>query len=397
MDKIFDKVENCCGCSACMNICTQNAITMEEDSYGFVYPQIDPKKCINCGLCKETCDFQKEKGIEKHNPIKAFAAIHNDKKELLKSASGGVFFSIARHVIQEGGYVFGCKYDNKLNPIHAIGKNYSDICSMQSSKYVQSCTGMVYREVLDVLKTGKQVLFSGTPCQVAGLLSFLGKRKHDNLITMDLVCHGIPNTKVWQQHLQYLSKKYGNEIKAVNFRSKKQGWGEMMLEIELANGEKKYQVAYEDCFYRNYLQGNMNRPSDYVCKYATPMRVSDITIGDFWGHQFSRFNFDFSEGLSICLANSQSGLELLKKGKLLMEEISVQNVIKGNEQLRRATDKGKDWKECMLLLKENKYDNIIKIHETRYRKIVLKARIKRMIPKSVMKVIRNIINKVKTL
>lgn len=396
MEKVFDRGDRCCGCSACMNVCAQNAITMVEDSYGFIYPNIDQDKCVDCGLCKTTCDFQKDNGVEMRNPIKAFAAVHKNNKELQKSASGGAFFSIANYVINEGGVVFGCKYDNNLNPVHAGGVNYADICEMQSSKYVQSSINLAYREVRETIKTGRLVLFSGTPCQVAGLLSFLGNQKHDNLITMDLICHGTPSARVWQEHLKYLGEKYGSELKKVNFRSKKQGWGEMMLEITLANGQKYYKVAFEDCYYRNFLKGNINRPSAYVCKYATEKRVSDITIGDFWGHQNSKYSLDFSNGMSVCLANTEKGLEILKKGTLQMEEIPVQHAVEGNEQLRKATEKGVDWNECMDLLKQGRYDIIIKIHEKRYKKIILKARIKRMIPKSLMRLLRKGINLVRT-
>lgn len=395
MEKVFDREENCCGCSACMNVCAQHAITMEENAYGFVYPRINTEKCVDCGLCKATCDFQKKDGVEMREPIKAFAAVHSNNKELVNSASGGAFFSIAQYVIREGGFVFGCKYDNDLNPVHACAVNDTEICEMQSSKYVQSRMGFVYREVKEKLKSGKLVLFSGTPCQVAGLLSFLGNRQYDNLITMDLVCHGTPSANVWQQHLKYIENKYGSKIKAVNFRSKKQGWGEMMLELTLADEKKKYQVAFEDCYYRNFLLGNINRPSAYVCKYATNKRVSDISIGDFWGHQNSKYSLDFSFGMSVCLANTEKGLDVLGKGKLQMEEIPVQHVVEGNEQLRKATDKGPDWEECMSLLKENKYDEIIRIHESRYKKVVLKARIKRMVPKGLMKIIRKNLNSIR--
>lgn len=395
MEKVFDKEENCCGCSACINICSQQAITMEEDACGFVYPHINQNKCVDCGLCKTICDFQKINGMVMREPIKAFAAVHNNKKELELSASGGAFYSVAQYIRSQDGFVFGCVYDNNLNPTHICGETDMDLHRMQSSKYVQSKTSYIYREVKEKLGTGKLVLFSGTPCQVAALLSFLGKRKYENLITMDLVCHGTPSATIWQQHLNYLEKRFGNRIVSVNFRSKKQGWGEMMLELGFLNGKKKYLVAFEDCYYRNFLQGNLNRPSAYTCKYATEKRVSDITIGDFWGHQKSEYHLDPSCGMSICLANTEKGLEFLGKSKLQIEEIPIRHAIDGNEQLRKAADKGKDWDECMDLLKQGKYDEIIAMHQSKYKTTIIKARIKRIVPRGLMRIIRTIINKIR--
>ena len=395
MDSVFVDKSTCCGCSACMNVCAQEAITMKEDTCGFIYPTIDINKCVDCGLCKAICDFQKGDGVEMRLPLKSFAAVHNNKRELELSASGGAFYSIAQYIRGEGGFIFGCVYDNNLNPVHICAENEMDLCRMQSSKYIQSRTDYVYREVFEKLNTGKPVLFSGTPCQVAALLSYLGKRKYENLLTIDLICHGTPNASVWQQHLKYLEHKYRGQIVSVNFRSKKQGWGEMMLELGFENGKKKYLVAFEDCYYRNFLQGNLNRPSAFTCKYATEKRVSDITIGDFWGDYKSDYHLDPTSGMSICLVNTEKGLDYLNKSSLKTEEIPIQYAIAGNEQLRESARKGVDWDICMELLEHRRYERIVEIHQSKYKTIILKSRIKRLIPRGIMRIIRIGLNKVR--
>ena len=203
-DKIilFDDKKNCCACGACMNVCPKDAIRMEEDDYGFLYPQIDETKCVQCGACKKVCAYQN--GSKLFEPKQVFVAVSKNKKQLLNSASGGVFAAVATKILKDGGVVFGATLDfenGHANPHHIKIENQKQLTKLQGSKYVQSAIGITYKQTKDYLKKGRIVLFSGTPCQISGLYEYLGK-EYDNLYTIDVICHGVPNAKFFDDYLQ---------------------------------------------------------------------------------------------------------------------------------------------------------------------------------------------------
>ncbi len=303
--------EVCSGCGACASACPKNCISMVYDQEGFAFPSVDLQTCVECGLCLKKCP-QKKADRAGNDPLASFVLQDKDEECLQRSTSGGAFVCIARHVLKLGGVVFGASYDDSLHVTHIAITELLDLPKLQGSKYVSSDLKDAYRRVKDFLKEGRYVLFSGTPCQVAGLKSFLGEDS-DLLLTMDLVCHGTPSQKLFQKYIRWLGEKKNAPIKQFVFRSKKFfGWS---LGGECSDGKKTYPVrALCDPYYAAFLRGETFRKSCYSCKFANMNRYGDFTVGDFWGfHEMTEtMALDPKKGLSMLLVNSPKGLSLLK-------------------------------------------------------------------------------------
>lgn len=225
MIKITDPKE-CCGCTACASICAHDAITMEPDALGFLYPKVDESKCVDCGLCDKVCQFKDnyDRSLNLEQPI-AYAARHKDIDEVMKSRSGAAFVAISDYVLEQGGVVYGAGYKDHFRVAHKRAMTKEERDEFRGSKYVQSDLTGVFRQVKEDLKNGLTVLFSGTPCQTAGLNSYVGKKLRENLILVDIVCHGVPGPFLWRDYIAYLEKKQGDQIVTVNFRDKELfGW-----------------------------------------------------------------------------------------------------------------------------------------------------------------------------
>jgi len=218
--------KDCCGCTACASICTHNAITMEPDVLGFLYPKVDKTKCVECGLCEKVCQFNDnyDKSLNLAQPI-AYAARHKDINEVMRSRSGAAFVAISDYVLEKGGVVYGAGYKDHFRVAHKRATTKEERDEFRGSKYVQSDLTGVFREVKEDLKNGLTVLFSGTPCQTSGLNAYVGKKLREKLILVDIVCHGVPGPFLWRDYIAYLEKKQGDEIVVVNFRDKELfGW-----------------------------------------------------------------------------------------------------------------------------------------------------------------------------
>lgn len=225
MIKIKDKWQ-CCGCTACASVCAHEAITMEPDALGFVYPKIDESKCIDCSLCEKVCAFNDnyDKSLNLLTPD-VYGARHKDMNEVMKSRSGAAFIAISDYILEQGGVVYGAGYKDHFRVAHKRATNKAERDEFRGSKYVQSDMTGVYRQVKEDLKNGLTVLFSGTGCQCAGLNSFIGKKLRENLLLVDIVCHGVPGPYMWRDYIEYLEKKYNDTIVRVNFRDKEKfGW-----------------------------------------------------------------------------------------------------------------------------------------------------------------------------
>ena len=226
MKKINDPAD-CCGCTACASICNHDAITMEPDALGFLYPKVDESKCVECGLCEKVCAFSDnyDKSLNLPKPD-AYAARHKDMDEVMKSRSGAAFVAISDYILEQGGVVYGAGYKDHFRVAHKRATTKEERDEFRGSKYVQSDLTGVFRQVKQDLKNGLTVLFSGTPCQTSGLNSYVGKKLRGNLVLIDIVCHGVPGPYIWRDYLAYLEKKQGDTITMVNFRDKeKYGWG----------------------------------------------------------------------------------------------------------------------------------------------------------------------------
>lgn len=317
MNNIMQLGKSCCGCSGCEQMCPKNCISMKPDHEGFLYPEVDESICIECGICIKHCPILTD--VSRCNIPKVYAAKYKDSGSTFKSTSGGLFIPIAKSVLSMGGVVFGCAYDENLVAKHIKVETEDELYRLQSSKYVQSDTRGIYKQVKTELQNGKEVLFSGTGCQAAGLRSFLGK-DYGNLLITDIVCHGVPSPKLFKNYIDYMGKKLGGTLTSYNFRSKeKRGWD---LYYKAENGQKsKSDYGFFDPYYSAFLYCKTYRESCYECKFANKNRVSDITLADYWGIQKFHPEFFDENGVSLVLVNTEKGKKYLEKIKDKLEII----------------------------------------------------------------------------
>lgn len=323
--------QDCCGCNACVQICPKQCITMQEDNEGFLYPRVDTENCIDCHLCEKTCPVSNH-GTER-KPLKVYAAINKDEEIRMQSSSGGIFTALAKQVIKQGGVVFGARFDEQWQVKHDYTEGMEGLAAFRGSKYVQSRIENTYQEAEQFLKAGRKVLFSGTPCQIAGLQNYL-RKEYDNLLTIDFICHGVPSPMVWRRYLKeevsrqcdrkksVLSRPIHEKdvlIEDISFRDKRLGWKKYSFSLSLSttNGSgKKIQFCTSSPMTKNeYLKGFMSnvylRPSCYSCAFKSLKSKSDITLGDFWNIGLYNKQLDDNQGLSLMLLNNDRGVCLI--------------------------------------------------------------------------------------
>lgn len=330
MIEIKDK-SACCGCTACASICTHDAITMQPDVMGFFYPVVDKEKCIDCGLCEKVCAFNDHYDTSLNLPKPdAYAARHKDINEVETSRSGAAFIAISDYVLENGGVVYGAGYRDHFRVVHKRATTKAERNEFKGSKYVQSDLGDVFRQVKKDLKDGLTVLFSGTPCQTAGLNSYIGKKLRDHLILVDIVCHGVPGPCIWRDYIAYLEKKQGDKICWVNFRDKQAfGWTAHKEMFKFVNGGGKMSFTY--LFYQHI----MFRPSCGKCHFANTKRPSDITLADFWGWEKTDPNINKDDkGVSLILVNTEKGREIFEaiKDRMTVIPANLEDCLQPNLQ-----------------------------------------------------------------
>ncbi|MCM1508602.1 MAG: Coenzyme F420 hydrogenase/dehydrogenase, beta subunit C-terminal domain [Ruminococcus flavefaciens] len=369
---LLDNNKKCCACGSCVNICPKNAISMKADSLGFIYPNIDRNKCIECMKCIKSCNFQH--GENGNEPLKVYAASARNDKILKSSSSGGAFSVFAKKILSEKGVVFGCameRCNEKFSVHHIMIDSLKDLPKLQGSKYTMSNTEYVFREVLSQLKTGRKVLFSGTPCQIDGLLGYLGNKKYDNLITVDIICHGVPSEKMFQDYISMEERKSKMSVLRFYFRSKQYGWGSYVSKEYRKNNNGKKVVltrfARRSSYYWLFLNSVSCRENCYTCKYADKKRVSDITIGDYWGIEKvhpklvnESGTFDMKKGISCILINSEKGDNFLNQcaDNMNLEESDFESVALRNGQLNSPTVLHPKRDLIMNLYHKNGYDAV---------------------------------------
>lgn len=296
----------CSGCEACANGCAQNAIEMKSDWRGFLYPSINQSKCVDCGLCAKICPVN----IEERTPfVFDKASVYVDKNQITfnRASSGGAFGVMARYVISNGGVVYGCSMDDDYNVKFIAAETEEELEQLHGSKYVQSKVGFVYREIREVLKSGQLALLGACPCQIAGLKSFL-RKDYDNLITMDLICHGVPSQPYFKDYVHDLLKKKQG-VSSFLFRNKKET--EYDIGKNRITKDKVYVGYYNKDYYMTpFLWGKGYRSSCYKCLYAGGERQGDFTIGDFWNNSNAHFQIDDSHGVSLVLFNTSKAKAL---------------------------------------------------------------------------------------
>lgn len=309
MIKIEDKKE-CCGCMACVQVCPTQCISIVKDEEGFDYPSTNIDTCINCGLCNNVCPIINN-NRNNAKPLKVYASKNLNESIRFQSSSGGVFTALAEKVINNGGIVFGVSFDENWNAVHTHIENIKDITILRGSKYIQSSIGCSYKEIKLYLKNDRKVLFSGTPCQIAGLKRFL-KKDYANLITIEILCHGIASPKVWQKYLDEKKKEYQcNDISKINFRNKINGWEKFHFTINFKNG-LKYDIPFnEDAYCCGFIKNLYLRPSCYFCKCKNDYSNGDIVIADYWNINEALPQYNDNKGVSLVLVNSKKGLSFI--------------------------------------------------------------------------------------
>lgn len=300
--------DECTGCGACQNICPTNAISMQEDQFGYLYPVIDKSKCTNCGLCKKVCPIHNDIKDNNSNSPKCYAVMASDDIRA-KSSSGGMFTILAKYVFENNGYVCGAAYENDFSVHHIIIDKIEDLDKLRGSKYIFGTTDSCYSKVKQLLKDDKLVLFTGCPCQIAGLKGFL-RKDYSNLITMEILCHGAPSYKVFRK---YLDENFDFEkIKKINFRDKKVKWRSDYLAIEFED-EIKYLNRSECSYEAGFHAGLFNRTSCAPCHFSKLPRLADFTVADWWGISKFAPEMNDTKGTSLVLLNNQSSEKIFKQ------------------------------------------------------------------------------------
>lgn len=302
----------CTGCGMCSNICPKNAISLKKGVNGFIYPGINDDECINCGLCVKKCPANSDKLMDS-TMKKMYAAWNTEKLMRKKSTSGGISSLLEDEILKDGGAVIGVKWGENFCPEYSVAFNQEQAEAFRGSKYVQSNTGDIYLKVRALLDGGKKVLFTGTPCQIAALRSFLG-REYEGLFTIDLVCHGVPSYDCVKRYLNEASNKYGSKVCNVRMRYKSPYWDYCSVRIDFENGKKYQKYTVDDPYFTLFNIGYTLRESCHNCKYTTVHREGDLTLADFWGYIPSGYKMrNYNKGISLVAVNSDKGNELFER------------------------------------------------------------------------------------
>ena len=296
----------CTGCMACYSACNSEAISITTDSKGFYIPEVNSELCINCNKCKRVCPSLNEHDVFNFEQ-QAFACWHKDEKIRMMSTSGGVFTGLARYVLSKQGVVFGVRFDDDFRAVHAEAVNLEQLKYFRGSKYIQSYVGNVYKTVKQRLESNRIVLFTGTPCQNAGLRIYLGKA-YDNLITVDFICHSVPSPLVFKDYLEYIRKTIDSNITCINFSYKKPSWTVYSMRIDFISRKSYIANYFTDPYLIGFSKDYFSKDCCHQCKYTKPNRQSDITIADFWGYVSDDREYRNNEkGISLVLINSEKG------------------------------------------------------------------------------------------
>ena len=335
------KPELCTGCGACATVCPTACIQMVPDAEGFLYPDINMHKCIGCNRCQGICPILIAKPSENSNTI-AYAAINIDEQVRFNSTSGGIFTLLSQWVLERNGIIFGAVYDEKFNVIHCLVECSEDLYRLRGAKYAQSNLGNTYLQVQSNLKEGRYVLFSGTPCQVGGLIAFLGK-SYERLFLIDLICHGVPSPKVWQHYITYRSEQdaEGQKPTHINLRSKESGWPGYSICFDYPEKRCYTATNSQDPYLRGFVNNLYLRPSCYECHFKGNTRQSDFTLGDYWGVWSQMPTYHDGKGTSVVLLHTQKAKSLWNEitAKMCCTEVDVSLALADNPSALVSSDK----------------------------------------------------------
>lgn len=363
MIHITDKVK-CCGCNACTIICPTNCISMPSDDEGFLYPKVNLDKCIDCSLCEKVCpNINNNLAIERFAEPLVYAAYTKDIEVRLDSTSGGLFSEFANLVFEKGGFVGGAVYNDDFNVSHIITNDKKKLIDLRSSKYVQSFTDTLLKDVKTLLKSCEQVLVCAAPCQIVALYNYL-KRDYSNLITIDFVCRGVNSPKVFSKYLSMLEKQYGDKISKIKFKNKTFGWHNFAMKVDFKNGKSYCKDRYHDLFFIGYLQsGNFARPSCYDCMFKGFPQKSDITLADFWGIEKIDPSMDQDLGTSLVMINSEKGRTIFDSlgDRIVSKQFTLQQATIANPAINSSLKSfSNDRHEFFKAIDELPFDEVAK-------------------------------------
>lgn len=379
--------QQCCGCSACAQVCPKKCIAMQPDEEGFLYPQIDQAACIECGLCDKVCPMLQSPAEDTSSQPKAYAAYNKDEATRLESSSGGVFTLLALQTLKNGGAVFGAALSADCKSVHhTMVSSEADLAKLRGSKYLQSEIGACYEQAQAALHEGKPVLFSGTPCEIEGLKTFL-RKDYDNLTCVDLICHGSPSQKLWEKYVEYRAAQKKHTVKSVTFRDKRNSWKNYEVCLNLTEGAEYRKPFYDETFMQMFLQDLCLRPSCYSCPFKKKNRVSDITLADFWGSGRVCPDMDDDKGLSLVIVHSVKGGKLLEemKGKMELREVPLVDALRGNPSMTHSCNKPAKRDEFMQNMPKMSISQLEKMY---VQKPSLLTRTKRIMKKVLCRIIK---------
>ena len=371
---VIKKKSECCGCEACANVCPRGCIRMQQDYEGFLYPKVDPDACIDCHLCEKVCPISNYKAPAK-GLNEAYAVRSNDNAIRDRSSSGGVFYYLARNILENGGIVVAPIFDESFILHHSIIDDPALLYQAMGAKYVQSKIQDVFTEVEKLLAQKKQVYFAGTPCQIAALKMFL-KQDYEEIVTQDIICHGVPSPGIWKKHVQSLSKE-GQRIERVNFRDKSRGWRGYSLKVNYNDGHEYCEPSYREPYLKTYSRDLSSRPSCFECPFKGENRQSDITLGDFWGIENVCPSLDDNKGTSLVLVHTRKGKILLETVLKMSEfqKVNSQLALSYNKAALVSTSPSPNREEFFNELSHGRYDDVMK----KYSKDSMLTEVKRII------------------
>lgn len=373
----------CTGCGACFNACPKHCISMEEDTQGFLIPKVNTDQCLRCGICRQKCPVLMTRFGERIGRLepRAYAAQSLDAKTRYNSTSGGLFTELARWIIGQGGYVAGAIYDKQHVIRHYIGNSECDIDLLRQSKYSQSNKGNIYTQIKSLLAERKTVLFVGAPCEIGGLLTYLGG-KPASLFLADFICLGANSPLVYRKYLESLQFKYGADIDKVWFKYKKNGWEKFATRVDFKNGKVYVKDRYSDLYMRGYIHKSLYlRPCCYNCQFKGFPRSADLTLGDFWGVEKSFPDLDRTFGVSAVFSNTDQGDALLfaVRNRLLLRECDIESIAHQNKQLNHSAIGESSQNAFFKDLSRIGFEKAVLLHTKEKISVIIKRKMKRFV------------------
>lgn len=383
----INKKTECCGCEACANVCPKNCIKMVYDEEGYRYAKVDKENCINCGLCEKVCPIKNEPKKTYLDDLKYYAGYNNDDAALAKSSSGGIFWLLADFIFKKNGIVYGVVQDSTFDVRFERTTSHEQAEKLRGSKYLQANVNDTYRLVKNDLDENKEVLFSGTPCQVAGLYNYL-KKQYDNLYTCDVVCHGVPSDKVYKKFISYIEETNKKKVKNIKWRDKTNGWGPNKIVIYFTDGSSIITTSRENMFQTGFLDNLYLRPSCYECKYARLPRIGDISLADFWGYDGELVEKNNNKGLSAIIVSSEKGQVLFNsiEKSITYHPVSKEYLIKRSRHSYIHPEENENREKFFSEIDSESFINLAKKYNLKRNKYkVFLSKVKRRIKKVIKK------------